>query len=195
MQFAAIWTSPLCSLSVEKTITCIFPTQVTPKSGKKKEKAAGEDTPKSSRKRKEKAEKSSSGEKSTPKSAKAAADAPVNERSSIKTLIGNIPVKRRIKPVAVAESAATPDDDDVEIVKEVTKATEEGVAKAKEVGQEKEKAAVASIKSFFSTIPVKRKKEETPDVTNGGVPAAGKGEASEETAAAAGGPADGEQAS
>ena len=194
MQFAAIWTSPLCSLSVEKTITCIFPTQVTPKSGKKKEKAAGEDTPKSSRKRKEKAEKSSSGEKSTPKSAKAAADAPVNERSSIKTLIGNIPVKRRIKPVAVAESAATPDDDDVEIVKEVTKATE-GVAKAKEVGQEKEKAAVASIKSFFSTIPVKRKKEETPDVTNGGVPAAGKGEASEETAAAAGGPADGEQAS
>ena len=127
--------------------------QVTPKSGKKKKEkpVAGEGTPKSSKKRKDKAEKAASGEKSTPVTPK-----PVNEKSSIKTLISNIPVKRKIKPVSVSEPASAAAEDEVEIIKEVAKETkaEDEAAKAKET----EKAPPApSIKSFFSTIPVKRK--------------------------------------
>merc|ERR1719429_806534 len=108
--------------------------KVTPKSGKKKkEKAAtaGEGTPKSSRKRKDKSEKAASGEKSsTPKSGKADGNAPVNERSSIKTLISNIPVKRKIKPVPVpADSSAAAAEDEVEIIKDVAKEKVEAEAK------------------------------------------------------------------
>merc|ERR1712039_1050718 len=88
---------------------------------------------------------------------------------SIKTLISNIPVKRKIKPVpAPADSSAA--EDEVEIINEISKEKVEAeakveVTKAEENGEEKEKAstsvekapAAPSIKSFFSTIPVKRK--------------------------------------
>ena len=105
----------------------------------------------------------------------------MSEKSSIKTLISNIPVKRKIKPIPVPSDPA-PDtaanEEEVEIIKEVTKDKEDvtktkggevtkgnDVTKAKESGQEKDKTSTSgekapSIKSFFSTIPVKRKAAE-----------------------------------
>ena len=184
--------------------------QVTPKSGKKKkEKAAvGEGTPKSSKKRKDKSEKAASGDKSsTPKGGKADNNAPVNEKSSIKTLISNIPVKRKIKPVPVSDPSNG--EEEVEIIKEVANAKVEGskievnkakvevtkakveVTKAKvevtkvndEVTKDTGEKAPSSIKSFFSTIPVKRKAAVTSppgESQNGGLAKQTRGEANKE---------------